>query len=357
MWLAFYALALITSFYLIAQVSDSYFVISLDQIAKRYNMSHDMSGATLMAIGSSAPELFVAIIALVRSGGHEEIGVGTIVGSALFNLLVIIGVSVIVKDAKLQWQPILRDLLFYAIAILTLYTVFIDGIITTKESLVLMLMYGGYILAVIYWRKVFKYEADDDEVDDDVVVEVKTGWHVIFIPLDFILEKLFPAKKNYFLTFIFSIGAIAVLCWVLVESAIGISAILGIPEVVVALVIIAAGTSIPDMISSVIVAKQGRGGMAMSNAIGSNIFDIFIGLGLPWFFISYIRDRNIEVKSAELNESILFLIGSVILIFLVLIFSKWQIKKPVGYLLVGAYITYIIYQLFMSDLYISAFFR
>ncbi len=347
MWLAFYSLALITSFYLIAQVSDRYFVISLDQIAKRFNMSHDMSGATLMAIGSSAPELFVAIIALLRSGGHEEIGVGTIVGSALFNLLVIIGVSVIVKDAKLQWQPILRDLLFYTIAIFALYIVFADSIITTSESLVLITLYGGYILAVIYWRRIFKYQPNDEDVEEEKEGEAKTGWQVIFIPLDFILSKLFPPRKYYFLSFIFSIGAIAILCWVLVESAIGISAILGIPEVVVALVIIAAGTSIPDMISSVIVARQGRGGMAMSNAIGSNIFDIFIGLGLPWFFISYYRGSNIEVESAGLNESILLLIGSVILIFAILVFSKWKIKKPVGYLLVGVYISYVFYQLFL----------
>jgi K+-dependent Na+/Ca+ exchanger-like protein len=345
MWLALYTLALITSFYLIAQVSDRYFVISLDQIAKRFNMSHDMSGATLMAIGSSAPELFVAIIALLRPGGHEEIGVGTIVGSALFNLLVIIGVSVIVKDAKLQWQPILRDLLFYTLAIVTLYVVFIDGIITLNESLLLMTMYAGYIVAVIYWRKLFKYEPTDEDFDEDEDEDEKTGWQVIFIPLDFILSKIFPPKKYYMMTFLFSIGSIAILCWVLVESAIGISTIMGIPEVVVALVIIAAGTSIPDMISSVIVARQGRGGMAMSNAIGSNIFDIFIGLGLPWFFISYYRDNNIIVENAGLNESIIILFGSVILIFSVLILSKWKIKKPVGYLLVGSYLAYIVYQI------------
>lgn len=347
MWLLVYILALFTSFYLIAQISDRYFVVSLDKIAEKFNMSHDMSGATLMAIGSSAPELFVAIIALLREGGHEEIGVGTIVGSALFNLLVIIGASVIVKDAKLQWQPMVRDLLFYSIAIFTLYIVFEDSVITPIESLVLILLYGGYILAVIYWRKIFKFESID-EMEEDEEEEEKTGWRAIFIPLDFVLEKIFPPKKYFMLTFAFSIFFIAVLCWVLVESAIGVSHILGIPEVIIALVVLAAGTSIPDMISSVIVAKQGRGGMAMSNAIGSNIFDIFIGLGLPWFFISYIRGNNIEVENAGLNESIGLLFGSVVLIFLALVISKWQLKKPVGYMLVGSYLVYIIYQLFMA---------
>ncbi|MDH5367283.1 MAG: calcium/sodium antiporter [Cyclobacteriaceae bacterium] len=347
MWLLLYTLALITSFYLIAQISDRYFVSSLDKIAHKFNMSHDMAGATLMAIGSSAPELFVAIIALLRHGGHEEIGVGTIVGSAIFNLLVIIGASVIVKDAKLQWQPIFRDLLFYSIAILALYVVFVDSIITIYESLTLILLYGGYLLAVVYWRKIFKFDPGEDfeEEEDD---EEKKGWRVIFIPLDFILKKLFPPNKYYVTIFFFSIIFIAVLCWVLVESAIGVSHILGIPEVVIALVVLAAGTSIPDMISSIIVAKQGRGGMAMSNAIGSNIFDIFIGLGLPWFFISYMRNTDIEVENLGLNESIGFLFGSVILIFIILIFNKWKMKRPMGYFLVGSYVVYILYQIFLT---------
>ena len=96
-----YFFALIASFYLLAEISDRYFIPALDKIAHRFNMSHDMAGATLMAIGSSAPELFVAIIALLKPGDHSAIGVGTIVGSALFNLLVIIGASAIAMIAQL----------------------------------------------------------------------------------------------------------------------------------------------------------------------------------------------------------------------------------------------------------------
>jgi len=86
----------------------------------------------------------------------------------------------------------------------------------------------------------------------------------------------------------------------------------------------------------------------MSNAIGSNIFDIFIGLGLPWFFISYMRNTDVEVENLGLNESIGLLFASVILIFGILIFNKWQLKKPVGYVLVGAYVAYVIYQIYLA---------
>lgn len=343
--LLLYIIALITSFYLIAQVSDRYFVVSLDQIARRFSMSHDMAGATLMAIGSSAPELFVAIIALWRPGDHAAIGVGTIVGSALFNLLVIIGASVVVKSTKLQWQPVFRDMLFYSIAIAALFIVFRDGSVTVYEALSLILLYGVYLIAVVNWIKIFKFEPSDEMEEEDDDDEPKTGWKVIFIPLDFILEKIFPRKDYYLLTFIFSIGAIAILCWVLVESAIGISHILGVPEVVIALVVLAAGTSIPDMISSVIVAKQGRGGMAVSNAVGSNVFDIFIGLGLPWLVMAILSKSDVIVDNSGLLHSIGLLFGSVILIFGVLVINKWKMTKPVGYFLVFIYVSYILYEL------------
>lgn len=344
-----YSWALLTSFYLLAEVSDRYFIPSLDQIAKRWRMSHEMAGATLMAVGSSAPELFVAIIALVHSGNHEAIGVGTIVGSALFNVLIIIGASAVVRKAKLMWQPVLRDLLFYALAVAALFLVLKDGTVNFIESLILVTFYGGYLVAVMYWRKLLKF-TDTDTIDDQEVDEDELrGWKKIFQPLNYMLRKIFPPPKHYIATFVLSILAIAVLCWILVESAIGISQILDIPEVIIALTVLAAGTSIPDMISSVIVAKQGRGGMAVSNAVGSNIFDILIGLGLPWLIMTLVRDSSISTHAEGLDESVLLLFGSVILIFGAFIVSKWRIGPKLGYILITLYLLYIAKEIF--DLY------
>ena len=97
MLLLVYFILLLLSFYLLAKVCDDYFVESLDEIAKKLKLSSDAAGATLMAVGSSAPELFVAIIAVIRPGDHEQIGMGTIVGSAMFNLVVITGVVGLIK--------------------------------------------------------------------------------------------------------------------------------------------------------------------------------------------------------------------------------------------------------------------
>jgi len=342
-----YFIALIISFYLLAEISDKYFIPSLDKIAKRFNMSHDMAGATLMAIGSSAPELFVAIISLIMPGDHKVIGIGTIVGSALFNLLVIIGATAIVRSAVLSWQPVVRDLSFYAISIAALYIVMYDNEVHAWEALILTLLYGGYFLAVVNWRNIFPYKVQDEiDEDEEEDVELKTGWKRVLVPFDFLLDKIFPPARYYYAMFIISIVIIAGLCWMLVESAIGVSRIIHIPEVVIAMTVLAVGTSVPDMISSVIVAKQGRGGMAVSNAIGSNIFDIFIGLGLPWFIYILITGENLIGSHQEtLNTSMFLLMGSAIFIFIALWLKKWKIGPGIGYVLIISYVLYLVWEL------------
>jgi K+-dependent Na+/Ca+ exchanger-like protein len=340
-----YFFALIASFYLLAEISDRFFIPALDKIAHRFNMSHDMAGATLMAIGSSAPELFVAIIALLKPGDHSAIGVGTIVGSALFNLLVIIGASAIVRVALLSWQPVVRDLLFYGLAIIGLFFVLRDGAVSAIEASILVFIYGFYLIAVVKWRKWFPYSEKDTLDDDEDEVELRTGWKRLLIPLDYFLEVAFPPARFYFAVFFMSIIFIAGLCWVLVESAIGVSHILKIPEVIIGLTVLAIGTSVPDMISSVIVAKQGRGGMAVSNAVGSNIFDILIGLGLPWLLYSLTTGESIIGDTSELDISIALLFGSVVFIFIAMVVKKWKIGQGTGYILIGIYIIYVIAEL------------
>ena len=122
-----YILLLFISFYVLAKVVDDYFVESLDKIAERLKLSSDAAGATLMAVGSSAPELFVALFAVFRPGDHAAIGVGNIVGSALFNILAITGAAAIVRKAVIAWQSVVRDLFFYAIAILLLLLTLLYG--------------------------------------------------------------------------------------------------------------------------------------------------------------------------------------------------------------------------------------
>jgi K+-dependent Na+/Ca+ exchanger-like protein len=333
-----YILTLLASFFLLARIVDLFFIQSLDKISKDLKLSSDAAGATLMAVGSSAPELFVALFAVFKPGGHVAIGVGSIVGSAIFNLLVIVGVSAFVRNTKLTWQPVIRDLIFYTITVSLLVFFIWDGVFTITEVVILLVVYCFYVVAAIYWKRILPYK--DLHFEELEVKRIDNNRNISGI-IDGVLYRIFPKKKNYYLVFLQSIVIIAAISWALVELAVIISAILNIPEAIVALTVIAIGTSIPDLFSSVIVAKQGRGDMAVSNAIGSNIFDILVGLGLPFLIYMLINGESIGSGDNNFMFSVFVLFASVVIMFLLLIFSKWKIGKISGLFLLLLYLIYL----------------
>jgi K+-dependent Na+/Ca+ exchanger-like protein len=289
-----------------------------------------------MAAGSSAPELGVMIVSLLKPGSHGAIGVGTIVGSSLFNLFVITGVVMVIKDkVNLIWQPLIRDLLFYAISLVLLVWFFSDGYITFMETIILVAVYGFYILAMKKWKKIFPYknieESSEEFLNDNTIERL--------------LKYLIPKPNNLTVVFILSIVVIGLLSWWLVELAIKISLIIGIPEVIIALTVIAVGTSVPDLVSSIIVAKKGRSGMAINNAIGSNVFDILIGLGLPLMLLHLFITKNVNVNSNDLNTAFWFLMTSIVIVLSFFLLAKWKTNKIFGYLLIILYILYIVFEI------------
>ena len=326
-----YFIILLISFYYLAKICDDYFVESLDEIASRLKMSSDAAGATLMAVGSSAPELFVAIIAVLKPGDHAAIGMGNIVGSAIFNVLIITGIVGIIKQFFVTWHIVIRDLLFYLLSIL-------------------LLLYVIYVIIVIKWKDYFKSKTETIITHDEPKEETKeketqkyNKLTVILKPFDFIVDKLFFSKNHVFVFFM-SIMLIGFFSWLLVEGAVGVAHILEIPELFIALTILAIGTSVPDLLSSVIVGKQGRGGMAVSNAIGSNIFDILIGLGVPFLLIILMNGGTVEIPTKGLITSVGILIFSVVLILFLMIINKWNVGKKMGATLVIFYILYLSWQ-------------
>lgn len=327
-------------FFLLARVVDLFFITSLDKISKDLRLSSDAAGATLMAVGSSAPELFVALFAVIKPGDHQVIGIGSIVGSAIFNLLAIVGGAALVRQAVLIKQPVIRDLIFYALSVALLVVFIWDGKLEIWETVVFLGVYALYVIAVVYHRKWFPYE--DRHVEPTIGHNNEPGGVVGVI--DRILTFIYPKRNHYYLVFIFSILIIAGLSWALVEFAVIISEGLGIPESIIALTVLAIGTSIPDLVSSLIVARQGRGEMAVSNAIGSNIFDVLVGLGLPFLIVMAIGGGVIEA-GGDLERSTIVLSLSVVLVAGMLIIRKWKIGKVTGVVLLGVYLFYIVYEI------------
>lgn len=344
---------MIVAIYFLALITDEFFIESLDQIAKRLKMPNNVAGASLMAMGSSAPELAIALFALFKQGGkHSDVGIGTIVGSAVFNILVITGISAIVRTAEVTWKVVLRDCIIYVTSILLLLVTFQDGRISALEAGSFLGLYALYLFILMQWNRFFPSNDPDpiEAVEDKIAeAEAKPRLWSRFQHLWAWLIRLLTGdpRQNYIRTFLVSIALIAGLSSILVDHAVLFSEAIGIPPVIVALTILAAGTSAPDLIASAIVAKQGRGDMAIANAIGSNIFDILIGLGLPWLLAIGLRQAGwmsgsptIEVGIAGLWMSALILLGTVVVLFLFLARGR-KLTRHEGIILLLMYVAFV----------------
>jgi K+-dependent Na+/Ca+ exchanger-like protein len=354
MELVFHFFILLLTFYVLARLVDVFFIDALEHISARLRLSSDIAGATFMAVGSSAPELFVALFALFYVGSAQAIGAGTIVGSAIFNILVIIGVSALFRRAVLTWQPVIRDLVFYVGAILILLYTFLDGEITLTDAFIFLGYYVVYLLSFKVWKKLFPYEIDHlgeelEEESERLQETIRKQPLNLKNAVDKLLSLLFfnlKAKPQFYLfNFGMSVVLLAAFAHVMVDSAVHSAQILGIPEVIIGLTVLAVGTSVPDLLSSINVAKKGRGDMAIANAVGSNIFDIAIGLGLPWLILILWTNESVPVVTEKLESSIVLLLATVVALLFLLIAKKWEVGRYAGVFLVAAYVFYLLTQI------------
>jgi K+-dependent Na+/Ca+ exchanger-like protein len=339
--------------FLLAIITDEYFIVSLDQISRRFNIPGNVAGASLMAMGSSAPELFIAIMALLIAGGaHGDVGIGTIVGSAIFNILVITGASAVVRPAAITWRVIVRDVVMYTISLALLIAAFSDGQITLWEAALFLLVYAVYIVVLFNWHAFAPGDVDDpvEAVSDEIHTQSeRTGLYFRITALVSRVIGFFMGnpEKSYWRAFAVSIIFIAMLSYLLVEYAILFADALSIPPVIVALTILAAGTSVPDLFASIVVARQGRGDMAVANAVGSNVFDILIGLGLPWALVLLVEGGTIAVGTADLFTSTLLLLGTVLLLF-VFLTTGHRLSRLEGAILIAVYAAYVLWVWFAN---------
>ena len=345
------SLALIlVSVVVLAVVTDRFFIPSLDEISTRLKLSDEVAGASLMAIGSSAPELAIALMALFTDGGaHSDVGIGTIVGSAVFNVLVITGVSAVVAGGlHIHVFAVRRDILYYLVSIGYLGLVFFDGHVSLIEAILGLAGYVVYMGVLIVLK--------DPEADDETETDVSEGaepertkiavWHQFESLVVGVLWRVTGApEKNFIRAFVVSIALIVALSYVLVEATIVFSAGIGIPPVIVALTLLAAGTSAPDLMSSLDVAKEGRGGMAVANAVGSNTFDLLVGLALPWTIaLAFLGLSGIDVGTGDLWISLGILVATTLILFAFLE-SERGLSRREGIVLLLLYAVFVLYTL------------
>nr|AYD91355.1 Sodium/potassium/calcium exchanger 1 [Amia calva] len=544
-WVALHIFGMIYMFVSLAIVCDEFFVPALGVITDKLAISDDVAGATFMAAGGSAPELFTSLIGVFIS--HSNVGIGTIVGSAVFNILFVIGMCALFSREVLHltWWPLFRDVSFYILDLIMLIVFFLDNTIMWWESLLLVTGYASYVLFMkfnVQLERAFKTQlnkhksivkvialeepeqsdespatqaalppppedrnrlklrptlqrggssaslhnstmrntifqlmihtldplgeakfkdkaeimnsmargkaeskgrakseaidgktdlpntvnvqvtppaepstsqpppikeekmqtmqeqpegqtgaagsggsgsSEDDDSDDDEDSEEeedededeeeeeesdeplslewpethrKQATYLFLLPIVFPLwltvpDVRNPASKKYFaMTFLGSIVWIAVFSYLMVWWAHQVGETIGISEEIMGLTILAAGTSIPDLITSVIVARKGLGDMAVSSSVGSNIFDITVGLPVPWLLFSMFNGLvPVPVSSNGLFCAIVLLFLMLLFVIISIGVCKWKMNKLLGCTMFGLYFLFLVVSVMLED--------
>ncbi|KAF0991413.1 hypothetical protein HZS_4604 [Henneguya salminicola] len=370
-------------FILLSILCDFYFVPSLQQICIWLKLESDVAGATLMAIGSSAPTLFIAIISVFFTSGAGEIGLGTIVGSTIFNTLFIIsacGFS-ISHSMKLKWYPIVRDSIAYLISIIALVISVRDKIIHWYEAMIFVLIYILYVIAMAFNKKIEHFfinvckKIHVSKKENEILLNLNnisnesdpqncelieyigpfivpngkyekfiwfSGWPLILIISIFLpnlLKRKLPVLYEI-LRFGLSMILLGFLSYVLVWMVCIIGYTFKIPDCVMGMTLLAAGSSIPDVMASIAVSKHNQAAMGISNAIGSNVFDMLC-LGLPWLIKTTIISRGsvIEIESESLILSTSLLIGTMLYTDVCFYLNSWVIDRKIAILFLTTYVS------------------
>ncbi|MEQ9219444.1 MAG: calcium/sodium antiporter [Cyclobacteriaceae bacterium] len=291
-------------------------------LAKRYSLSELVIGLTIVSFGTSTPELIVNIFASFN--GSSDLAIGNIFGSNIANILLILGCSALIRPL-----PIQRSIYFTEIPISLVATFMIGFLananlfvqtsglwISRYDGILLLLFFGLFMTYIFVVARDKSNGLATERVNDEIqIMSVKKS--VIFMVIGII--ALFVGGK-----------------WI-VDGAVHMAREIGLSESFIGLTIIAVGTSLPELVTSMVAAKKGRADMAIGNVIGSNIFNIFWILGLS----AVIKALPFDVIN---NMDILMLIfASTLLIFAVINGKKPVVSRFEGIVFVTVYVGYLTY--------------
>lgn len=291
-------------------------------IAKKLHIPEVIIGLTIVSIGTSMPELFVSVTSAIE--GHEDISIGNVIGSNLCNLLLILGVSTVIRSIKFKRETRLIEIpMTLVVTILMFAMCNIGHDLTRQEGIILIIWFILFIMYTIYMAR--KGENFDKE---NTVVEIKAK------------ENNTSSIKSI-LGIIVGIIALKFGGDFVVDNAVIIARTLNISEKVISLTIIAIGTSLPELVTSVTAAIKGNSDIAIGNILGSNIFNILLILGVSAAIspINYSLSYN--------NQILVLIISTILLALFPFIGKKNEMTRTNGIAFL------IIYAIYMVGLFIA----
>jgi cation:H+ antiporter len=294
------------------------------RIAASAGISSLVIGLTVVAFGTSSPELAVSIMSGIS--GQSDIALGNVLGSNIFNILFILGISAIITPLIVHLQIIRIDVPILIALSALVWLVGYDGNISRGESLIFIFLGIAYLFLAFYLSKKEKNKTVEAEFEEEYG---KTATSSVWLSLLYIIVGL----------------ALLILgSRFLVNSAVEIAKSLGVSDLVIGLTIIAAGTSLPEVATSIIAALRGERDIAVGNAIGSNLFNIFFILGIA----GIINDKGINVADAAIRFDIPVMVFTAVAC-LPLFFTGKKLDRWEGLVFFFYYIAYTVYLVLSSQ--------
>lgn len=292
----------------------NFFVQSASHLARRFGISPVIIGLTVVAFGTSAPELTVNVIAAIR--GNTDLALGNVVGSNTFNIAFILGICALISPLKVSSQLIKIDIPIMVLVSLFLLWSSYDQTITRAEGMILL---SGIVLYTLLQIKLsFKGQNSEDEFKQEYSAKGNLGKDAAFLAGGLV--------------------ALVVGAHFFVDGAVLGARLLGWSEAVIGLTIIAAGTSLPEVATSVAATLKGERDIAIGNVVGSNLFNILGVVGVSGVLSKTGLPVNDHMVSVDLPVMVL-------LTFICLPFSLWRkkLERPVGGVLLLSWIVYTVY--------------
>lgn len=296
-------------------------------IARRMQVSALVIGLTVVAIGTSTPELAVSLSSAIH--GKESIALGNVLGSNIFNILAILGVTAIITPLRVGKSTLYAEIPMVFIFSISLILLANDAVVHSAtvnsldriDGLVLLFFFALFMCYTIYIaRKKGTKEMDEAHQPDGDAPKIKV--------------------YNWWLSIVMVIGGLVMLVVggnLFTEGASAIARALGVSESVIGLTLVAVGTSVPELATSIVAARKGEVDMAIGNIVGSNIFNIALILGTTATI------RPIKSEGITLLDYGVMLLAVVLLFLFTLFYGKREIKRLEGAALLLVYITYTVW--------------
>ena len=308
-------------------LSANYIVESSVAIAQRAKISNFIIGLTIVGIGTSAPELFVSVSSALS--GHGDIAMGNVIGSNVANIFLILGVTAMILPFPIERLQRYRDIPFLIIATFFVTLIANDSVIpgikynalNTLDGIVLLVCFVGYMCWVVVQKgkdpKAALQEADEEAKSS---LTGKSPWLLWSIAVVSLAALIYGG--NLFL-----------------DSAQNLARAWGMSEAVIAITIVAVGTSLPELVTAIVAAAKKNPQRALGNVIGSNLFNLMFILGTASTV------KTMTFVDINMVDYIVMLLGAVMLFLVVLTFKKDKFDRVEGIIFFSIYVAYTVYLL------------